>query len=376
VNFVQKATNKLFESTLAHELVNALSEDDNILLQSRMSDASKNFHPNSVNGYYKLQLGKDCDRNIFYALCERRNRWKMSTELILREPIEFCFLNMKYNKTNMEFKPSWRCPKEGVLEFDYCDQERSLPTDPVLSALEMLRELILCGQSEGEIVQNLRKVTGELFLMSYCAKEVMDALKTFQFRVEAFIILMPKIYDFCACGPLWFSLSPDESKAVEQRMGLHNLFHFSWAIRYWELDLANNIYHRYVLAVLVDLAVVEPGENMIDERLNGLCFEVPAAWVKAIPAKGLFSVHYCRSKAVIQDIIKNVPAHWVNPESDWVNSQPYDTEWVDWSMRFRIRNKLAASFATPAEGFAVMDEDGGGSLSRQEISRGERELNI
>jgi tryptophan halogenase len=46
-------------------------------------------------------------------------------------------------------------------------------------------------------------------------------------------------------------------------------------------------------------------------------------------------------------------------------------EWVDWSMRFRIRNKLAASFSTPSEGFAVMDEDGGGSLSRQEISRGE-----
>ena len=125
--------------------------------------------------------------------------------------------------------------------------------------------------------------------------------------------------------------------------------------------------------MLVDLAVVEPGENMVDERLNGLSFEVPAMWVKSIPAKGFFSVHYCRSKAVIHDIISKVPPHWVNPESDWVKSQPYDTEWVDWSMRFRIRNKLAASFSTPADGFAVMDEDGGGSLSRQEISRGERE---
>ena len=243
----------------------------------------------------------------------------------------------------MEFKASWRCPKEGILEFDYCDQERSLPTDPVLYTLEKLRELVLCGQDEGEIVRNLRKVTGELFLMSFCAKELMDSLKTKQFRVEAFIIMMPKIYDFCACGPMWFSLSPEESKLVEQRMGLHNLFHFSWAIRFWELD----------------------------ERLNGLCFEVPAAWVKAIPAKGLFSVHYCRSKAVIQNIINSVPTHWVHPESDWAKCQPYDTEWVDWSMRFRIRNKLAASFSTPSEGFAVMDEDGGGSLSRQEISRGE-----
>jgi hypothetical protein len=371
VDFVQRATTKLFESTLAHELVNALSEDENLMLQSRMSDASKNFHPNSVNGYYKLQLGKDCDRNIFYSLCERRNRWKMSTTLILRENIEFCFLNMKYNKDPMEFKASWRCPKEGVLEFDYCDQERSLPTDPVLSSLEKARELILCGQNEGENLRNLRAVTGEFFIMSVCAKEVMDAFKSEQFRVEAFIILMPKIFDFCSCGPLWFSLSPQESKLVEARMGLHNLFHFSWAIRYWELDLANNIYHRYVLAVLVDLAVVEPGENMVDERLNGLSFEVPAMWVKSIPAKGTFSVHYCRSKAVIQDIISKVPHHWVNPESDWVKSQPYDTEWVDWSMRFRIRNKLAASFSTPADGFAVMDEDGGGSLSRQEISRGE-----
>jgi Ran GTPase-activating protein (RanGAP) involved in mRNA processing and transport len=370
VNFVQKATNKLFEATMAHELVNALSEDDNAILQSRMSDASKNFHPNSVNGFYKLQLGKDCDRNIFYALCERRNRWKMSTNLICREPIEFCFMNMKYNKTAMEFKPSWRCPKEGVLEFDYCDQERSLPTDPVLSSLEKMRELILVGQVESEIVKNLRRVTGEFFMMALCAKELLDSLHTVQFRVEAFIIMMPKIYDFCGCGPLWFSLSQEESKIVEQRMGLHNLFHFSWAVRYWELDLATNVYHRYVLAVLVDLAVIEPGENMVDVRLNGLCFEVPAAWVKAIPSKGLFSVHYCRSKDVIQDIIKNLPPHWANPGGDWVKSQPYDCEWVDWSMRFRIRNKLASSFATPAEGFAVMDEDGGGSLSRQEISRG------
>jgi hypothetical protein len=47
------------------------------------------------------------------------------------------------------------------------------------------------------------------------------------------------------------------------------------AVNYYELDL-NRASDRFVMGQLTRLAVIEPGENMIDETYGGINFELPA----------------------------------------------------------------------------------------------------
>ena len=43
--------------------------------------------------------------------------------------------------------------------------------------------------------------------------------------------------------------------------------------------------------MLVVLAVKEPGENWLDETLNGKPFELPKTWLKEVPKRGGFAAY-------------------------------------------------------------------------------------
>jgi len=55
---------------------------------------------------------------------------------------------------------------------------------------------------------------------------------------------------------------------------------------------------------------------------------------------------------------------------------PAGVEWVQQAKRARIKLKLSLAFTNVEEAFKKMDEDGGGSLSRLEFSRGLRMLGV
>jgi hypothetical protein len=138
------------------------------------------------------------------------------------------------------------------------------------------------------------------------------------------------------------------------------------------LDLSNE-QHRCVLGHLVRLAVIEPGENCIQCHFNDLPFEIPSSWCSSLPPSGEFYVYYCRERAVIDNIIAQ--AQLIHPGSvppNFLQRQPDGQSWVIPAQRRRVRDKLRRIFPSAASCFAAFDIDGGGSLSRQELSRGLR----
>merc|ERR1719421_931176 len=88
-------------------------------------------------------------------------------------------------------------------------------------------------------------------------------------------------------------LSRAEQAQVKFRLGPHNLYDNLYAVGYYELDLTKPA-ERWICAELVRLAVLEPGENLIDETYDGLDFVMPAGWCQTVPTKGLYTAFYCR----------------------------------------------------------------------------------
>jgi hypothetical protein len=171
-------------------------------------------------------------------------------------------------------------------------------------------------------------------------------------------------------------LPVDGAEAVKMRLGYHNVFDPVSAIQFYLLDL-QNAQHRCILAHLVRLAVVEPGENCIQCHLNDLPFEIPSSWCSALPSAGQFYVYYCRERAVIDSVAaKAEQRHPGSIPSNYFQRQPEGQAWVVPAQRRRVRDKLRSIFPSAAACFAAFDEDGGGSLSRQELAKGLRAHNI
>ena len=195
-----------------------------------------------------------------------------------------------------------------------------------------------------------------------------DALK-----VESLVILFSRIVDYPGFQRLVKLLDWPKLSSLRKRIGSHNLFNDLNAVGFHELDLSDP-QQRFVCGRLVDLAVVEPGENMCGCRYNEIDFDVPSGWLEEIPPKGVFTVFYCRSAQVIKKIFQKIPSECIPPNLELLS--PPGTEWVSQAKKKRIKLKLSLAFTNVEDAFNNMDEDGGGSLSRLEFSRGLRMLGV
>jgi hypothetical protein len=169
------------------------------------------------------------------------------------------------------------------------------------------------------------------------------------------------------------ALDATKQVTLRKKIGAHNLYSDCTAVGFHELDLTDP-QQRFVCGRLVDLAIIEPGENMCACRYNEIDFDVPSSWLEDIPQKGVFSVFYCRSTHVIKKIFQTFPPECIPANLDAIS--PAGIEWVQQAKRVRIKLKLSLAFTNVEEAFNKMDEDGGGSLSRLEFSRGLRMLGV
>jgi hypothetical protein len=161
---------------------------------------------------------------------------------------------------------------------------------------------------------------------------------------------------------------------LTSRIGTQNLWDDVSAVRFHEYDLSNER-DRFCAGRLVDLAVLEPGENMCYEHFNEREFQCPASWSNDdIPKKGTFSVYYCRSDRVISGIIARCPSTSIPP--NFTALQPSGQEWVELHKRNRLRSLIRDRFPDPKMAFLVMDESGDGSLTRKEFARGMRLIGV
>jgi hypothetical protein len=202
---------------------------------------------------------------------------------------------------------------------------------------------------------------------------IMQYFRDDSLKVESLVILFSRIIDYPGFLRLVKALDGPKQILLRKRIGSHNLYIDCNAVGFHELDLTDP-QQRYVCGRLVDLAVIEPGENMCGCRYNEIDFDVPSSWLQEIPQKGVFTVFYCRSAQVIKKIFQKIPEQCIPNNLDLLS--PSGTEWVMQAKRSRIKLKLSLAFTNVEEAFNKMDEDGGGSLSRLEFSRGLRMLGV
>jgi len=160
---------------------------------------------------------------------------------------------------------------------------------------------------------------------------------------------------------------------------------------------------------LVHLASTEPGDNMLHTKLDGCDFEVPSDWLANVPKKAAnITLFYGRSKNVSDEILARAgfktvtrssilpdtqssssassppkptlatklpcfPPKFIMPtlpgEEEWSFAKDGSTQtWVNLEKVRDIADSMRRISASAKEMFQLMDDDGGGSLSRDELS--------
>jgi Ran GTPase-activating protein (RanGAP) involved in mRNA processing and transport len=167
---------------------------------------------------------------------------------------------------------------------------------------------------EKQVYKVLRGLCNEKCLYMIDACDIISQIKDSSLRVEAAICMFRRVRDWHGYGHTVFKrLSRTERLEFTRRVGSQNLYDEICAVNYYELNL-NNAGDRFVMGELTRLAVLEPGENMIDETYGGLSFELPAGkserqhdiavadslttydagWCTETPNRGEYTTYYCR----------------------------------------------------------------------------------
>jgi hypothetical protein len=176
---------------------------------------------------------------------------------------------------------------------------------------------------------------------------------------------------------------------------------------------------------LLHLAALEPGDNIAECEYCGSFFDIPPGWLEGVPHEGTISFFYCREAAVVAKVLEDgawgkLPMLQDRPKrhelapltSRGVPTEPSEAEHaqlhhrfksgagrrarkagagagagagspgragiaeapaVDWKWFEKVRLVKFALWqraSTAEEVFEALDADGGGSLSREEVSAG------
>ena len=129
---------------------------------------------------------------------------------------------------------------------------------------------------EPHVYKALRALCNEKCVYLKDACDIVSQLKDPALKVEATICLLRRVRDWHGFEHTVFKrLSKTERIEFARRVGTHNMYDEVCAVGYYELSL-NNAGDRFIMGQLTRLAVLEPGENMIDETYGGINFELPA----------------------------------------------------------------------------------------------------
>jgi Ran GTPase-activating protein (RanGAP) involved in mRNA processing and transport len=129
---------------------------------------------------------------------------------------------------------------------------------------------------ERNVYEALRTLCNERCIYLKDACNIVSNIKDSMLRVEASVCLFRRVRDWHGLGHTLFKrLSRVERTEFLRRIGSHNLYDEICAVNYYELNL-NSARDQFIMGQLTRLAVIEPGENMIDETYGGINFELPA----------------------------------------------------------------------------------------------------
>jgi hypothetical protein len=379
VEAVKLAMTHCWETNGSEQLLGYLSSTEQKKVETQVPEELLHFAPNNPTGHYRLMLSNRFDRDICYKLLAIRNDIldvlkRDKSYQASRHKIEKVAFNVKLEGRSFTITSDWNVPNNGILELDFVYCLHPDPTAFTEVDDETVFEFTMVPHSaQRKQIKILRGMSNQYLFTCAQAMRIMQYFRDDSLKVESLVILFSRIIDYPGFLRLVKALDGPKQILLRKRIGSHNLYIDCNAVGFHELDLTDP-QQRYVCGRLVDLAVIEPGENMCGCRYNEIDFDVPSSWLQEIPQKGVFTVFYCRSAQVIKKIFQKIPEQCIPNNLDLLS--PSGTEWVMQAKRSRIKLKLSLAFTNVEEAFNKMDEDGGGSLSRLEFSRGLRMLGV
>ncbi len=379
VEAVKLAMTHCWETNGSEQLLGYLSSTEQKKVQTLVSEELLYFAQNNPTGHYRLMLSNRFDRDICFKLLAIRNDIldvlkRDQAYQDSRHKIEKVVFNVKLEGISFTITSDWNVPTNGTLELDFVYCLYPHPTAfPVIDDETVFGFTMVPDSAQRKQIKILRSLTNQYFFTCTQAMRIMQYFRDDSMKIESLVILFSRIIDYPGFQRVVKALDGPKQILLRKRLGSHNLYSDCNAVGFHELDLSDP-QQRFVCGRLVDLAVIEPGENMCGCRYNEIDFDVPSSWLEDIPQKGVFTVFYCRSSNVIKKVFQKIPKECVPNNLDLLS--PSGTEWVAQAKRSRIKLKLSLAFTNVEEAFKKMDEDGGGSLSRLEFSRGLRMLGV
>jgi hypothetical protein len=357
-----------------------LSKTEYTSLSKMISGSILKYTPNNPTGKYSLRLSEQLDRDFVVRLMEKKN---VEDGLLRSDPVwqsyrynnvERNFLNVTLDGKPLVIDRTWAIPSNGNLALDFVSHIPPTPDEYPLATEKHILEFVIGPQEETEKLALFRKWTNSTIFTTQQAIRLLQVFSGDDNRVEFCVTVFNRILDWHGRLRLLQILSISAFNMLTSRIGTQNLWDDVSAVRFHEYDLSIPS-DRFCAGRLVDLAVVEPGENMCYEHFNEREFQCPASWSNDdVPKKGTFSVYYCRSDRVIAGIISRCPAHSIPP--NFLALQPSGQEWVELHKRNRLRSLIRDRYPDPKMAFLVMDESGDGSLTRKEFARGMRLIGV
>ena len=145
---------------------------------------------------------------------------------------------------------------------------------------------------------------------------------------------------------------------------------------------------------LVHLGGKEPGESILHLTMDGKEAQIKPEWVAGgIPESGTFTLFFVRTQGCLDKVFdkgafdhsKRAPPE--SSKSTFMESylaefckegfsSPGGEEWIKPFMYRRVRRKLGDKFSTAEHAFYAIDDDGSGSLTRNEVGNGLQQVLI
>ena len=340
----------------------------------------RDFTNMNATGHYRLNLDNNDDRRLMEHLFrmrsgvkQRRKHWLVTHKHRFNRDLEWCIRNVKWNGKDCQIHPGWMPPSQGMLEFDFtadvCQRSSSLPIEHTDFCNRMSQ--IECEKERTELLRQLSNTFSFRTETALCFLETISSPQNLE---DCVITFFNSIFETMGFQYLLSSIGPTCRDNVIRSLGIHNCWCERCAVAYYVLDLSN-AEHRFVCQQLIALSMSEPGESIVDEHYENKSFSVPEHWQEAVPFKGIVTFFYCREQAVLDALYSSFEQSSLDLVV-WKSFQPVGVEWVHARKRGIIKDRIKEKFPNPETAFQSMDRDGGGSLSRVELSTDLRKLGI
>ena len=316
VEVVKHCFNRLVEPDKNRLLLEMLTNDERTVIEKYLGSVAKHFTQNNPTGSYCINLASKPEREVFLRLIELYNSqqlfiqtskiWYSTRAGGARPELERCWRNPTYNGQTHAFSTAWSVPNHGIYLVDFVQVVKPSPNSPI-PAQRDFDELVLIITVDTDEQVRLRKVRDwsneedHFFICDY-VDQLLDFFEEESSRVELFIIAFSKTVDWHGYKNLLEHLNLNEYQELTKRLASINLFDEIMAVGFYELNIAVPD-ERFIAQELLHLAILEPGENILDCQFNGADLDVPAGWAKQLPEKGILSFYYCREKECILEVM-------------------------------------------------------------------------